>query len=753
MAEKIRHPRLFQAFSWGLLLLGWVLLLGLARDVPLKNGIPLLVFIPLVLAADRFAVRMPGNVYLSLETTFHLACALIFGPLTAAWLAGIATFISELFLFRRRVHYAARTTGMYILMWLAGGAAYRAVGGTAPLMRLDGPNIGRAFLLFLTATAVNYAIMTVDSLIRGIPLTQFLFQVSPRIVLFKTAFAPFGILGAILHTSIGAGASLLLAICFLAGLVTVWQLQQTSEQLRRQVITLNLMNEIGQMLSSSLDLGRLLNLIYEGASRLMDTTNFWIVLYDEEHNEVRYELLYDEGHPYPPEAVPYDPRRYLAAYTIARAEPVFLSTPEEVRQVPIYLETTGSGRWPESLIAVPILSKGRAIGAISVQSYEPRTFKPEDVETLMALARQAGIALENARLFQEVDASQRYLRAILDSVDYAVLVTDLDGRVRLVNRAVENVFGLRGSDALNRPLREVVQHQSLREVVERIGRGEVRVRESIQVVLSDDRIMSAQVAPISDARGERIGYVLAMADVTALHRLSQLKSQVIRIASHDLRNPLQLAGGFFQILLEELPPLTKMQEDLAGRVLHHLNAMERLIDELLELERIEVPEGRLRELVDMGQLVQQVVNEYRWQAEAKGLRLWTELSRGVSPVEGDRRMLCQAVGNLLDNAIKYTPEGGSITVRLWQEDGEVMLSVKDTGLGIPSEALPHIFEHFYRARQPGTEHISGTGLGLSLVQSIVHDHRGRVWAESEGIPGKGSTFYIALPSAQSCQVP
>ncbi len=748
MAEKIRYPRLFRAFSWTLLAIGLASLIFITRPAPPKNWLPLVVFIPLVLIADRFAIRMPGSVYLSLETTFHLACALTFGPVMATWVAGVSALISELLLFRRSPDFAARTAGMYIVMWLAGGAVYNALGGAVPLTRLEGPELGYALVLFLVVTAVNYGIMAVDSLLRGTSFSTYILQVAPRAAIFKAAFAPFGIAGAVTYTAFGLIGSLFVVLGFLTAIAVAWGLQQTSEQLQQRVTTLNLINEIGQTISSSLELEPLLNLIHKGTSRLMDTMNFWIVLYDQERNELCYEIVYDEGRKYPPERLPYDPTRFLAAYTIERREPLFLSTLEEVQKIPIYLETGGSGRCPESLIAVPLLSRGRAIGAISVQSYEPYAFRKEDLETLMMIATQAGVALENARLFREVEASQRYLRAILDSVDYAVIVTDLAGRVRLANRATENTFGIRESEIINDPLGEVICHQSLREIAGRIERGEITKRESIQVTLSDDRIMATQVAPVSNSQGERVGYVLAMADVTPLHRLSQLKSQVIRIASHDLRNPLQLASGFFHILLEELPPLTEMQADLTQRIAHHLKTMERLIDELLELERVEISGERRKELLDMGQLVQQAASEYRWQAEMKGLRFWTEVTQNISPVRGNHRMLLQAIGNLLDNAIKYTPEGGTITLRLWEENGEVILTVKDTGVGIPQEALPHIFEHFYRARQPGTEHISGTGLGLSLVQSIVREHCGRVWVESEGVPGKGSLFGIALPAAR-----
>lgn len=746
MTDKIRYPQLFRAFSWTLLAIGLVSLIFLTRATPPNNWFPLLVFLPLVLIADRFAVRMPGGVYLSLETTSHLACALTFGPLMAAWVAGVSAFLSELVLFRRSPDFAARTAGMYIVMWLAGGAVYNALGGAIPFTRLEGPELGYALVLFLVVTAVNYGIMAVDSLLRGASFSAYMLRVAPRIMVSKAAFAPFGVIGSAAYTAFGPIGALFVALGFLIATAAVWELQQASEQLQQRVTTLNLLNEIGQTISSSLELEPLLHLIYEGMSRLMDTSNFWIVLYDRERGELCYELIYDQGQRYPPERLPYDPTRFLAAYTIEHREPLFLSTLEEVQKVPIYLETTGSGQYPESLIAVPLLSRGRAVGAISVQSYQPHAFRQEDLETLMMMATQAGVALENARLFREVEASQQHLRAILDSVDYAVVVTDLNGRVRLANRATEIVFGIREPEMINRPLGEVIRHQSLCEIARRMEHGEIAGRESIQVTLSDDRIMATHIAPVSNHLGERVGYVVAMADVTPLHRLSQLKSQIIRIASHDLRNPLQLASGFFHILLEELPPLTEMQADLAQRVTHHLKRMEQLINELLELERIELPEEHPEELLDIGLLVQQAASEYRWQAEMKGLRLWTEIIQNISPVQGNHQILLRAINNLLENAIKYTPEGGTITLRLWEENGEVILTIKDTGIGIPPEALPHVFEPFYRAHQPGTEHVSGTGLGLSLVQSIIREHHGRVWVESEGVPGKGSLFGIALPA-------
>lgn len=744
MAETIRYPRLFRIFSWGLLIAGLMVLVFYAPAVPLQNWIPLAIFILLCLLADRYAILMPGNVYLTLETTFHLACALLLGPGAAAWMAGVETFISEQINFRRSLDFSARTSGMYIWMWLIGGWAYQAAGGEIPLRYLDGPALFRAFLLFFVATAANFFVMGIDNVLRGQPRSAIV-RTFPNIVLFKTIFAPFGIVGAPLAYQLGAPAALLLAVGFLITIYIFYNLQKTSEMLQHRLATLRLLNDIGQVLTSSLELEPLLERIYEGIGRLMETTGFWIVLYDEKAQEIRYELLYDEGIRYPPERVPYDPSRYLAAYVIQQGKPLFLSTLEEVKRVPIYVEATGSGRLPESLIAVPVFSKGKTIGAISVQSYEPSAYRPEDLETLMAIAQQAGIALENVRLFHESERQKEYLQAILDSVDYAILTTDPAGRIQLVNRAVQETFGIRSTEMVSGlPMEEVLRHQVIREIAGHIREGEIVNRQVFQVTLSDERVMVAHICPVHDAQGELVGYVIAMADVTPLYRLSQLKSQVIRMASHDLRNPLQLAGGFFQILLEDLGPLPPEQADLARRVLHHLKAMEQLIDDLLELERVETIEYRM-EPVNLGQLALQAIAEHRWRAESKGLHLWCDLTQDLPYVLGDRRMLLQAISNLLDNAVKYTPKGGEIFVQVWTEGDEVILTVKDTGIGIPPDALPHIFKQFYRARQPGAEEIAGTGLGLSLVQGVVQEHRGRVWAESEGVPGKGSLFGIALP--------
>jgi PAS domain S-box-containing protein len=417
------------------------------------------------------------------------------------------------------------------------------------------------------------------------------------------------------------------------------------------------------------------------------------------------------------------------------------SDPEPPAAERAYMEKYGLA----TLAIIPMSVKGQAIGTIELSTWgEERHYTPVELNLAITLANQAAAALENARLFRAVEEKQRYLRTVLDSVNHAMVVTDLEGRVHLANRAMEVLLGISEGEAIDQPLAEV-GGEALSDVAERITVGEVAGPEALQMELSDGRALVAHLTPITDPQGEHVGYVVAMADVSALHRLNQLKSRVIRIASHDLRNPLHLAAGFFKILLDDLPLLTAQQSALAQRVLNHLDAMERLVDNLLELERVEVAGADQLERLDMGVVVQKVLRDQCLQVELKQHFLWSEIAEDLPMVRGERVMLAQAVSNLVDNAVKYTQEGGEISVRVWAEGDEVLVTVQDNGPGIPPEDQSRVFDQFYRGHQPGTEHVPGSGLGLSLVQAIAQQHRGRVWVESEGTPGSGSTFGIALP--------
>jgi len=737
----------FRAFCWALAGTALIALLILTPGTPAPAVVPLVgIFFPATLALQFLSFRLSKELYHSFEEAICLACALLFGPVPTAWVAGLSAAVNEAWLRKRGADFAARSGGMFALMWLAGGFAYQALGGQVPLRRLGTTELGQVLLLFAVVAVINRLLMALDHRLQGLSSRTYLTRVAPWTLLLELAMMPGGAAMAVSYTIIGPLALVLLVFPLLMVGYLARRLGLAQEILERQVSALDALDRAGRFIGSSLELGPLLELIREGIGQLIDTSNFWIAIYDPERDELAFEVLYDEGVRYPPMRRPYVPGEGIAAWLIEHRRPLLANTLAEMQGLGIPLVTAGSGKPPESILGVPMMAKGRVVGAICAQSYTPHAFTEEDQKVLMTLANQAAVAVENARLFQEVEKGREYLRTVLDSVDYAIVVTDLEGRIRLLNRATEALFGVSEQEATGQPLAEIADHKSIREAVLRMVAGQVTDGEAVEMKLSDGRVMVAHITPVTDPQGERIGYVLAMADVTALHQLGELKSRMIQMASHDLRNPLHLAGGFFQVLLEELPPLSEHQARLSSRVLKNLEIMERLIDNLLELERVEAAETVRQEPVDMGALAREVLQDLRLQAEMKGQRLWSEVAEGPLLVRGDRRMLSQVIVNLVDNAIKYTPPGGEIRVRVWAEDGKVFLTVQDTGVGIPKDALPHVFEQFYRARQPGTEHVAGTGLGLSLVQAVVREHGGKVWVESEGIPGRGSTFGIELPA-------
>lgn len=739
--------RPFRIFCWALAGIALLSLLILTPGTPVSAIPPLaFIFFPAALVLQYLSFRISSGIYHSFEGAVCLACALLFGPVPAAWVAGLSAAVNEAISRRRGREFLARSGGMFALMWLAGGYAYQAAGGRVPLRSLGSVQIGQILLLFLVVAAVNRLLMALDHWLQNLSARHYLTRVAPWTFLVELAMMPGGAAMAVAYVLVSPVALLLLLFPLLVVGYLARRLDLAQQTLERQVTALDALNRAGRFIGSSLDPEPLLALLREGIGQLIDTSTFWIVLYDEERGELAYEVFYDEGVPYPPMRRPYEPGGGIAAWLIENRKPLLAGSLEEMQSLGIPLVTAGSGKPPESILGVPMMAKGKVIGAICSQSYKRNAFTQEEQEVLMTLANQAAIAFENARLFQEVEQGREYLRTVLDSVDYAIIVTDLDGRVRLVNRMTQRVLNVSEEEAIGRPADELATHEAIRDAIRQMLEGNGPRARAVEVKLSDGRVMVAHRTSVVNRQGDRWGYVIAMADVTPLHQLSELKSRMIQMASHDLRNPLHLAGGFFQILLEDLPPLSEHQARLASRVLKNLETMERLIDNLLELERVEAAQTVRQEPVDLGDLAREVVQDLRLQAEMKAQRVWTETGRGPLLVRGDRRMLTQVIVNLLDNAIKYTPAGGEILVRVWAENGEVLLTVKDTGVGIPPEALPHVFEQFYRARQPGTEHVAGTGLGLSLVQSVVREHGGRVWVDSEGVVGKGSTFGIALPA-------
>ena len=247
-------------------------------------------------------------------------------------------------------------------------------------------------------------------------------------------------------------------------------------------------------------------------------------------------------------------------------------------------------------------------------------------------------------------------------------------------------------------------------------------------------------------------WIVMIGDMTAVVELSKLKTQMLRLASHDLKNPLSRVMGFAE-LLEMVGTLDEEQQRFLNHIKHGADEMLNIINDILNLERLRSGKLALEE-IDLTRLTSEVCASHQPDTIQKKQQFEVNLPDQPIHANADTGQLSEAISNLVGNAIKYTPDGGRVTVRLSEEDNLIRFEVEDTGYGISREAQDKLFTEFYRAKSKATEHIGGTGLGLSLVKSVVEAHGGAVgFTSTEGV---GSTFYFTLPGidqSASKQIP
>lgn len=401
---------------------------------------------------------------------------------------------------------------------------------------------------------------------------------------------------------------------------------------------------------------------------------------------------------------------------------------------------------PDDRLIVPIEARGRLIGYLSLGApASGRVPNRTMIEMIEIMAGQAGLAIQNSTLYRTMVEERTRLNAILSSSAEPIIALDRFRRVQLLNEAAERALGVRADEVLGQPLAESGFPRELRAAIRTAPPpGESGTSE---VTLGDGRTFAIAVAPLVGNRNGAVhGWVVTLHDITHLKELDRLKSEFVNTVSHDLRAPLTAVTGYVFLLRNE--PLSEAASNALDQIELAIERMSRLISDLLDLGRIESGLGIQRQPLDPAVLLAAVKQELEPLAAAKGLRLVLRLAGELPPIEGDSDRLHQALANLVQNAIKFTP-AGEVAIQAEQFGPNLAISVSDTGTGIPAADLPYIFDKFYRVgKRPGSgAQPEGSGLGLSIVKSIVDRHGGRITVESR--QGVGTTFRIMLPVATS----
>ncbi|HTX91346.1 MAG TPA: ATP-binding protein [Anaerolineales bacterium] len=341
-----------------------------------------------------------------------------------------------------------------------------------------------------------------------------------------------------------------------------------------------------------------------------------------------------------------------------------------------------------------------------------------------------------ASLEQRINELQKF-DTIVQHIEDGVIILDGKHNVLMINPAARRAFGLwQDDDVTGKPITDVLPHPDLKVLLEE---GATNPMPHHEIAFDDGRVLSAQYTAIP-----KIGIAVTMQDITYLKQIDRLKNEFVHTVSHDLRSPLTAILGYVD-LLERVGPLNDQQREFINRVQVSVQSITSLINDMLELGRIEAGFDSQKEVVPLEGIIRFTLDTLGNQISDKHQNLHLNLPMDIPQMRGNPIRLRQMLDNLIGNAIKYTPENGDINIELEVKGDQVILQISDTGPGIPPGDQPHIFEKFYRASNV-PKGVGGSGLGLAIVKSIVDSHQGRIWVES--LLGKGTTFTVVLPLYQ-----
>ena len=531
------------------------------------------------------------------------------------------------------------------------------------------------------------------------------------------------------------------------------EMDRLLEETRRRLRESEALFRVSQAFTSVLDLNELLQVIIDSAVETIETVERGVIhILDEASGELHPKALSGKALGALRERKMHIGEG-VAGYALEQGRAINVP---DVNAEPRFVGDRGDPGF-ESLLVVPLILSQKRIGTLSVDSERIGVFTEDDERLLTTLATQAAIAIENARLYHEAIEEKRKTETILEETFNGIVVVDSELRITAFNPGAGAITGYVPRDVLGRRLPEVFGPEVwgdgslLQKAASKGERGAPQ-----EVVISGKlgaRDALLGVTPLRDSGGEVFGYLLSFADITHLKEVERLKSNIVANVSHEFRAPLASIKAYTELLLDELDEGDRaVRQRFLTVIDEETGRLTALINDFLDLSRLESGRFELRKRsLNLGKVVDKVVSLLGVQARSRGIDIKADIPSDLPALLADEELMITLIRNLLSNAVKFSYAGGEVEVRAWEEDGQLVLSVSDQGIGIPSEGLPHLFEKFYRVRSATESGIEGTGLGLVLVKEAVEAHGGRIEVESQ--MGVGSCFTVILPIAPPDQMP
>ncbi|NLS77000.1 MAG: GAF domain-containing protein [Chloroflexi bacterium] len=522
-------------------------------------------------------------------------------------------------------------------------------------------------------------------------------------------------------------------------------MKRTAQDLGNRVMELRSLQEGVKAINSALALQSVLRLIVANASQVLGGgARCSIALLDAKSQEV-VTMAASGVEPDQVRGTRFALGEGVAGWVVANGKPVLIGdVRRDERFVKVGLEPI------ISLMSAPLVSDGVPIGALTATNPRANAFTPENLSRLEAFADQAAAAVKNSRLYEGLFEKSTELEAILRGIGDGVIVTDPEMNVLMINPVAARIFGLgRGAITVGN-VSSLIPHEGLNALLrDALAHQDVAVIREIETAdpqnSKHDMIYQGLATPIPAADGQMRGIVTVLRDITSQKELERMKSNFLSVVSHELRTPLHSIKGFVDIILMgKTGEVTDLQRDFLTTVKQQTGQLQTLIGDLLEFSRLESGQVRLRiAAASLTMIALRVTEKLEPLANDGQLRLANRVPDKLV-VEGDEMRLEQVLTNLVDNAIKFTPVGGTVAIEGHDLGDEVKVVVRDTGIGIPEPEREKIFDRFYQVDSGSTRSYKGTGLGLTICKHIVEHHHGRIWVEAND-EGQGSMFIFVLP--------
>jgi NtrC-family two-component system sensor histidine kinase KinB len=527
---------------------------------------------------------------------------------------------------------------------------------------------------------------------------------------------------------------------------------------------------VGGKLMRTLNVDQLLEEILEVLERSFGYLSCAVLLVDETTGE----LYIKASRGYPQEVVERTRIRIgkegITGWVAAHKVP--LNVPDVVKE-PRYVERVKGTR---SEIAVPMLSGEKAIGVLDAQSPKVNAFNEDDLRILSSVAAQATVAIEKAWLFKQVAEGRNKLQAILNSTRDGILMLDTAGQIVMVNPMIERLWDLARTEVIGLDLAQLVEKdphgllaklgyapEQMRQLLHQLQEGKQGVSKAVYETATPDRRAIERVcAPVLDERGGVIGQVIVLHDITEEKELEKMREDLTRMIVHDLRSPLTAIMGGLHLLREAIGASHSQAEMLLDIAASSSQKMLEMVNSLLDISQLEAGQMRLEiKARPLHNLVDSARERVAPLALEYGIALQVDLPSDPPQVAVDEELVTRVLVNLLDNAIKFSPQGGVVSVTAngvsapptFEDRSEstsqhyVSVSVTDTGPGIPEKYREKIFEKFGQVEEQESRQGRGSGLGLTFCKLVVEAHGGHIWVDSQ--VGQGSTFTFTLPVAET----